>query len=161
MSPQSGEGWKALTWGVLEHEYRCDNGIISVAPSIVRSRDLAAGIFWIPIPFTSEEKESVNISDPLKIEVVYVPSLSESPCSTSYISIRSSLIAGKLNPVDVKEAKHQKRKDVFMCTYTFLPIDKIGDEFFLDISSKILNCPVPSLLFRRDEGIRFISTESI
>ena len=154
MQPQAERGWSDVYDAEQSYEYRCSNRYISINPVLVQSRILNQKILFIPLPNTSEQEYEVDISEPIEIPVYYYPYLDSNSCDLSHVSIRSSLIKGELNPIKVFKITGRKNPENIYCRYTFVPIEEIGDDFYLHISSKILNCPIEPLLFRRKDGTK-------
>lgn len=155
MLPQASAEWKKPGWGVADREFQCNGRRIIVNPVLVHARKVADSFFWIPIPSTTKQETKPDISQALSVTMRFGPNFELAKCSKEIVSITGLRTEEKIHAYSVRNESYNTNLGLHFCTYEFIPISKIGDEFHLHFSSKAIHCAVAPLLFRREDSITY------
>jgi hypothetical protein len=148
--PESGKGWKQP---ILDSawRYECGGEHVEVSPGRAHSRKLAQGVFWVPIPGTSEDTPKRDISEPLQIAIRFDSNDHNISCGRDYVSLRGVETETDIFTTGATKLWHDQDKGFRSCIFDFPPIEEIGKEFEMYFSPKILSCEITPLLFRRKD----------
>lgn len=155
MLPQADDRWVQPTGGDLARQYDCHGRPIIMRHSVISSRKAARAFFWVPVPGTASEDVAPSIQDPLRIKISFGLGSEANSCEKDLIWIRGLTATKNVFPSGVAQESHSVRTGHF-CTYQFVPMDQIGDEFSLYFSNRLYGCEVPPLRFRRYDGTVYV-----
>lgn len=155
--PQAADGWIKPGIGVADREFSCNGGRIIVKPAIAYSKRAAVAFFWVPVPGTSEQTAKPSINESLSVRMSIGPNFKLSSCDGGIVTAKG-LTKGDIIASRVREETHNLKLGLHFCTYEFVPINELGDEFYLYFSSKVLNCDITPLLFQRKDSTTYVPT---
>lgn len=157
MYPEAGGGWEKPGIGVTDRKYSCSaGGLVIVKPVLFRARRVAQSLLGIPVPGTSSKESQPDAFEPIRITLSFGPNFDVNTCGERRVWIHRPKEGDQIYPSTVTDDAHNRTRGLHFCSYTFVPMNQIGGDFYLHFPTNMLDCQIKPLRFSRYEGRSYL-----